>query len=132
MEELDQAKDLNGFIELANLVRFVDGNSLDDFRSKLYLTFFKFANRSKILNDQKYSTLKTANELHSKIIDECKTLQYNVRWKINYAYTFERDIIMDVFINTNIIAPFGEPSFIKKYLIDFSNYLEVKSSDEYV
>lgn len=66
MKELDEAKNLNGFIELATLVQSVDVKSLDYFKEKLYIAFFKFANRTEILKDLK--ALKKANELHSKII----------------------------------------------------------------
>lgn len=71
---MDQAEDLNEFIELANLVRSVDAKSLNGFRAQLYTAFFKFANRPKILNDVK--ALKNANALHSKILDEYLSASY--------------------------------------------------------
>lgn len=68
LKKLDTEKNLNGFIELANLVRSLSVFSLEKFRTKLYFAFFEFVNRPEILNDLK--ALKTANELHTKIAIE--------------------------------------------------------------
>lgn len=65
---MDQAKDLNDFIKLANVVRSLDTTSLDKFRKKLYIAFYKFANRKEVFNDVK--ALQKAHKLHSKIVDE--------------------------------------------------------------
>lgn len=70
LTELKFKKDLNGWIELANLVRCINGESLNGFRKKLYKSFFEFASEPEIFSIKNIEKLKTANELHIQIVTE--------------------------------------------------------------